>query len=78
MRLSYATQAAAQAKADAIHAWMMANDPAYIATAWAKPYQDYVLNATGDKVSVSGTAWYVNVKERCLRALSASEKAALQ
>ena len=67
-RMEYTTQAQAQAKADAIHAWMIANRPAYAASVsqgqtlrWAIPY----LTAF----------WNVNVKDRSYDSLSVPEKA---
>lgn len=66
-RLSFPTRAEAQAKADAIHDWMLANDTAYAAsvmaghtTKWADPMQD-----VDDDGNVVGSMWYVPVSERC-------------
>jgi len=60
-RLQFNTQAEAQAKADAIHNWMLANDTAYAAsvlaghtTKWADPIHDEENNV-----------WLVPVSERC-------------
>lgn len=70
MKLLYPTQAEAQAKADAIHDWMVANDPAYAQSAqaghtlrWSIPFQE------------AGT-WHIFTKERCHGALTAAERAA--
>ena len=66
-RLSFPTRAEAQAKADAIHDWMLANDTAYAASVyaghtvkWADAVQDYDENG-----KVIGSKWYVPVSERC-------------
>lgn len=79
MRLQYATREEAQAKASAIHAWMIANDSAYAnsvsagqTTSWAKPYRDF--DTLGVPISIF---WYVNCKERCRAALSAADLLAL-
>ncbi len=73
-RLELPVQVAAQAKADAIHAQMIATVPSYAqsvavgqTTAWAKPYQD----------DISGK-WCVNVKDRGRNSLSAPDKALLK
>lgn len=79
MRLAFATQGLAQAFADRVHAWMIANNLDYAGsvaagqtTAWAKPYQDL------DKFGVPlDTLWYINLKERSVTACSAPERAAL-
>lgn len=70
-RLEFTTQAEAQAEADRIHAWMVANDTAYAAsvyaghtTKWADPIQDY-----DDDGNVIGTKWCVPVSARCAGAL---------
>lgn len=70
-RLYFPTRAEAQAKADDIHAWLIANDTAYAAsvmaghtTKWADPMQD-----VDDDGNVVGSMWYVPVSERCAGAL---------
>lgn len=67
-RLEFATKPLAQTKADAMHAWMIANSPAYAAgvtaaqiTAWALPYQDVAV-------------WCINVKDRSTESLTVPEK----
>ena len=66
-RLEFNTRSEAQAKADAIHDWLLANDRAYAASVyagftekWADPMQDRDENGTP-----IGTKWYVPVSERC-------------
>jgi len=66
-RLEFNTQAEAQAQADAIHVWLLANDTAYAASVysghtvkWADPMQD--TDESGNPV---GSKWYVPVSERC-------------
>ena len=63
-RLEFNTQAEAQAKADAIHAWLLANDTAYAASVyagntvkWADAVQD--VDESGKPI------WYVPVSSRC-------------
>lgn len=80
MRLEFALKANAQIFANKVHAQMIATNPAYAksvafgqTTAWAKPYQD-----RDSKGGVIGTSWYVNVKDRCLYVLSATDLAALK
>lgn len=79
MRLQFTTQAAAQAKADAIHAWMQSNNAAYAASVTAgrtlaacKPYQDRDKDG-----KVVGTSWYINLKVRHQNSLSVAEKQTL-
>ena len=74
-RLQFNTQAEAQAKADAIHDWLLANDQAYAASVyaghtikWADPVQDY-----DEDGNVIGTLWYVPVSARCAGALEATD-----
>jgi hypothetical protein len=77
VRLDFQTKDEAQAMADKIHQWMIANDAAYAqsvkdghTTAWAIPYQDK------DKDNkVINPDWFVNVKERSVKSLSAAEEA---
>jgi len=76
MRLEFPKQSDAQALADRIHSWMLANDRNYAAsvaaghtTAWCIPYQ--VVDEAG---KVINPAWCVNVKERCLGALTGTER----
>lgn len=73
-RLEFATEAEAQAYADAIHAKLQAVDPAYAAsvaaghtTAWAIPYQ-----LSGSK------AWCVNVKDRGAIGIKTTDAAKLK
>lgn len=80
MRRDFATQAAAQAFADAIHSRMIAADAAYAdsvakghTTAWAIPYQD--VDDSGNPVSAT---WWVNTKERVDKVLQASERTQLK
>lgn len=79
MKLYFATKPQAQAKADSVHAWLLANNPAYSASATAKqtvrwdvPHQD--LDADGNAI---GTQWYVNVETKCMGSLSVAEAAAV-
>jgi hypothetical protein len=79
MRLQFLTEAAAQSKADSIHARMIAADATYAQavtagqiTAWAIPYQD--LNLLGIPISLF---WYVNAKARVTPVLTALEIADL-
>lgn len=72
MKLYYTTQAEAQAKADSIHAWMVANVVAYAQSVeadqtlrWAIPAQDVI-------------GWYIHIKERCHGALTAAELVAME
>jgi hypothetical protein len=80
MRLEFDTKAAAQSKADAIHAWLVANNKDYAASVasgqtlrWAEPRQD--LDRDGKPI---GTKWHVSIKDRCLNALSTQEKNAIK
>lgn len=80
MRLEFALKADAQAFAAKVHAQMIATNPDYAksvtagqTTAWAIPYQD--RDAEG---KVIGTLWYVNVKYRCLGAMTAQERGAIK
>lgn len=73
-RLEFATQAEAQAAADALHVEMQKKDKDYEAsvkaghtTAWAIPYQ-----LSGSK------AWCVNVKDRGLKAVEAADVSKLK
>ena len=77
MRLTFSTQADAQARADSIHAQLIATDADYAASAaadqtvrWAIPYQD--KDGAGN---VIGTNWYVTVSSRCQQVLTAAEQA---
>jgi len=70
--LEYSLQVEAQTKADAMHAWMIANRPEYAKSVsdgqtlrWAIPYQ-------------GRAAWCINVKTRASGALTAPEIAALK
>jgi hypothetical protein len=70
--LEFLTENDAKAKADAIHAWLIANNPAYAksvaggqTTAWARPY-------------ASKLGFAINVKPRAEPALSAAEKLLLK
>jgi hypothetical protein len=74
MRLEFVLQADALTKAAAIHAWLIANNPAYARSVaigqtlrWAFPYQD-----------ATPTVWGVNVKDRCMGSLSVPEVSALK
>jgi len=75
MRLTFTTQADAQARADSIHAQMIATDADYAASAaadqtvrWAIPYQD-----KDGAANVIGTNWYVTVSDRCRAVLTDAE-----
>jgi hypothetical protein len=77
MRLDFPTKDEAQAMADKIHEWMIANDAAYAQSvkdghtkAWAIPYQD-----KDEDNKIISPAWFVNVKERSVNSLSAAEEA---
>lgn len=80
MKLYYPTQAQAQDKADSLHQWLIANDADYAASVkagdtlqWDIPKQD------GDKSGTIATSqWQVTILDRCMAALTADEKAALQ
>lgn len=81
MRLEFQLKSAAQAKCNAIHAWMIANNAVYAqsvaagrTTAWAKPYQD-LDRTTGLPLNAF---WYVNLRQRCRPALSAAEIQAIK
>lgn len=70
MHLPQASQAAAQARADQIHAWMIANSTPYAASVaaghtlrWAIPFQD------------EQGKWAFHTKDRCQGALNQSELA---
>jgi hypothetical protein len=70
--LEYSLLAEALAKANAVHAWMIANRPEYAKSVadgqtlrWAIPY-------------VSKLGWAINVKPRATAALTAPEVAALK
>lgn len=70
--LEFLTKAEAQAAADKIHAWMIANHPEYAKSVsdgqtlrWAIPYE-------------SKLGWAVNVKPRATDALTTQEKTALK
>jgi len=75
MKLTYAAQATAKAKADALHAWLIANNIRYGASVtagqtncWAIPYQER------DRLgNIIDTNWAVTVKEKCRGAMSAAE-----
>lgn len=80
MRLEFATQGAAQIKANRFHADMIAENAQYARSVslghtarWAIPYQD--LDAAGVPIN---TLWWVNVKARVLPTLTAPETAALK
>jgi hypothetical protein len=80
MMLTFVSEQAAQAKALQIHEWMIANSDAYAesvaagkTTAWAVPYQQ-----KDEDGNVIDPAWCVNVKDRCLGALTDSERAAVK
>jgi hypothetical protein len=80
MRLRYATRLAAGTKANEIHAWMIANIPAYAKSVeeghtlrWANAYQDLDTNG----VPIPPGWWYVNCKARAINALSPGELAAM-
>jgi hypothetical protein len=79
MRLEFDTKAAAQSKADAIHAWLVANNPPYAASVasgqtlrWAEPRQD--VDADGKPFG----KWHIAVKSRCMNSLTAQEKATVK
>lgn len=66
-RLEFLTKSQAQAKCDAIHAWMISNNAEYAASVeagqtvkWADPMQD-----VDDEGNAIGTKWYVPVSARC-------------
>jgi hypothetical protein len=70
--LEFLTESDAKAKADAIHAWLVANNPAYAKSAadgqtlrWAIPY-------------ASKAGFAINVKPRAESALSAAERLSLR
>lgn len=78
MRLYYATQAEAQTKAGAVHAWMVANDAAYAQSVeadqtlrWSIPEQD--VDEAGNPVD---SRWFIVTKPRCQGALTQAEKLA--
>lgn len=80
MRMEFSKQSDAQSLADRLHDYMLANDTNYAASCaanqtrvWAVPYQ-----MTDENGKVISAAWCVNVKERCLGALSDVEQKALQ
>lgn len=80
MRLEFDTKPAAQSKADAIHAWLIANSPDYARSVavgqtlrWAIPRQD--VDEAGN---VTGTKWNVAIKGRCMGGLTAQERAAVK
>ena len=75
MKLSYLTKAEAQAKADSIHAQMIASDPLYAESVasgqckrWAIPYQD--MDESGKPID---TKWHITVKELARKTLTALE-----
>jgi hypothetical protein len=75
MKLYFGTKAEAQAKADSLHNWLLANDEAYAASVqegttkkWASPLQD--LDSDGKPVE----QWFIVVKHRCAPALTSIEK----
>lgn len=79
MRLEFPKQSDAQALADRIHSWMLANDRNYAASVasgqtkqWAIPHQ--IKDEAGN---VTDARWFVGVKERCLGALTDEERAAI-
>lgn len=79
MKYYFATKAAAQSKADAIHAWIVANNTGYAGSVtkgqtlrWDVPHQDL-----DDKGQPIGTQWYVNIDQKCNGALTAQELAGL-
>lgn len=72
-RLSYATQAAAQAVANRIFADMQktgALEP--LTTAWAIPYQDKDIDG-----NVLAPDWFVTVNERCADFMASDELASV-
>ena len=82
MRLTFSTQADAQARADSIHAQMIATDADYAASAaadqtlrWAVPYQDYNTDAQGNPTTPIEPDWYVTVSDRCEQVLTPTEQA---
>lgn len=70
MRLTFNTQSAAQARANSIHADMVATNAEYAAQAvcWAIPFQD--LDEAGNPID---TLWYINVGDRCRAVLTVAE-----
>lgn len=77
MKLELASQAAAQTRADEIHAWLIANDAAY-----AKSVQlgqtvrwSFAKAALDDKGVATGK-WDVTTKPRVRNALTTAEKLA--
>lgn len=79
MKLYFPLRADAQAKADAIHQWMIDNTPGYAKSVeqgytkrWATPAQD--VDSKGAPLTAE---WFIVTKDRCYEALSAVEKANL-
>jgi hypothetical protein len=75
MRLEFDTKAAAQSKADAIHAWLVANNKDYAASVasgqtlrWAEPRRD--VDENGNAVG----KWHIPLKDRALGALARAER----
>ena len=79
MKLQFAKQADAQAYADKLHHWMLANNTYYAASVtaghtkqWAIPYQQKDENG-----NVIDPMWCVGVKDRCMNALTVDERKAV-
>jgi hypothetical protein len=80
MKLYFTTQVEAQKRADEFHAWLITNDVAYAASVnaghtkrWTIPAQD--TDATG---KVTGTGWFIVVKDRCDGAVKTAERSQLK
>lgn len=76
-KLYYVDQVSAQAKCDAVHAWMISNGPGYAQSVasnqtkrWAFAQQD----VDNKGVVIPGSQWFVTVKDRCDGALTPGEK----
>jgi len=82
MRLTFTTQADAQARADSIHQQMIAADADYAKSAaagltlrWGTPYQDYNVDSQGNPTTPIEPNWYVTVTPRCQQVLTVAEQA---
>ena len=77
MKLPILLQATAQAKADAIHAWLISNDSAYAASVSKGQTVRWAIPRNIDDAGNPIVGWHVVVKNRALGALTALEIASL-
>jgi hypothetical protein len=72
MRLEYGSQAAAEAKANVLHNWLISNNPAYARSV------EIGQTLRWDIPRLDAGNWTVYIKARCLSQLTGPEVAALR